>query len=175
MLFGATLVSLHNLSSQLHLSISQSLFPAIHGLTHINCSPQTCPQKFNHQLLRTGALRAFTERSLAILLPWHSTFDPQDEGILALLPSVALFLVSCLLIVRRKVIPCAQSSMTTVLRMLVSYLTLQIPNVARAHQSATVSTARLRKVGFQGKYLIPRRMLRRQSLLMINRRGSLSK
>jgi hypothetical protein len=115
--YMAPLSSLHNLSSQLHLSIPQSLFPAIHGLTHINCSLQTCPQKFNHQLLRTGALRAFTERSLAILLPWHSSFDPQDEGILALLPSVALFLFCCLLIVRRKVIPCARSSMMTVLRM----------------------------------------------------------
>src|SRR5450756_478533 len=127
LLFG-TLISLHNypskhqpqlnLSSQLHINTLQPLFSTTHQLTLIDCSPQTCPQMFNHQLLRTGALLASTKRSFASLLQWHSTFDPQDEGILALLPSVALFLVSCLLVVRRKVIPCAQSSMMMALSML---------------------------------------------------------
>jgi hypothetical protein len=130
------------------------------------CSLQPCPQKFNHPHHRRGALRASTETSLANLLQWQPTHGLREEAMFALLPSVILFLVFCLLVVKRKVIPCAQSSKMTVRRMLSAlYLTLQTPNLTRAYQSTCVLTARLPEIGPPGRIRDLRMVLRRWTAL----------
>lgn len=127
----------HTTTSINHTSYSLDHIQPPSSITHqrmLNKWPlQPCPPKLNHLRHQSEAPLVPTKTSLVNLPLWHSALDLRDADMLGLLPSATLYLVFCLLVARRKAIPCARSTMVMILEMLSdSYKPTQRPCFARA-------------------------------------------